>query len=56
MWAKIAAVPYKNFKEKIRITKKFGEKYHIEDFSMDSVRGVLYMERRKTNEQYTACR
>ena len=46
----ILVMPYKNFKEKIRITKKFERIYHIEDLSMDSTVGILYMERRKRNE------
>lgn len=50
MFAKIIVVPYKNFKEKIRLTKKFDKHYHIEDFSMNSTRGVLYMERREKSE------
>lgn len=52
----ILAVPYKNFKEKIQITKEYGGMYHIEDLTMDSSRGILYMERREIDEQYTACR
>lgn len=44
---KIIALPYQNFKEKIKITKAFNKKYHIEDMSMDNTRGVLYMERKR---------
>ncbi|MCH3962671.1 MAG: flavoprotein [Clostridium sp.] len=46
----IMAVPYKNFKEKIKITKEYGGMYHIEDLNMYSTRGILYMERRETIE------
>ncbi|MCI1800181.1 flavoprotein [Clostridium sp.] len=46
----IIVVPYKNFKEKIRITKRFERKYHIEDLAEDAVCGVLYMERKLLNE------
>lgn len=56
MFAKIIVIPYKNFREKIRTVKKFDKHYHIEDFSMDSTRGVLYMERREKSEQYSTCR
>ncbi|MBV4422943.1 hypothetical protein [Clostridium tyrobutyricum] len=51
MSARIMALPYRNFKQKIRITKKFEKMYHIEDFSMDSTVGILYMERREESEQ-----
>ena len=50
MSARIIALPYRNFKQKIRITKKFEKTYHIEDLAMDSTVGILYMERRKKNE------
>jgi len=42
----IMAVPYKNFKEKIKITKEYSGMYRIEDLNMYSTRGILYMERR----------
>ena len=51
MSARIIALPYRNFKQKIRITKKFERIYHIEDLSMDSTVGILYMERREESEQ-----
>lgn len=41
----VIAIPYKNFKHKIKLTKKFINKYKIEDLG-----GVLYMERRSENE------
>ena len=50
MSVKIIALPYKNFKQKIRITRKFERIYHIEDLSMDSTVGILYMEKRESNE------
>jgi hypothetical protein len=40
-------IPYWNFREKIRITKKFEKYYHIEDFGRDGLTGILYMERKK---------
>ncbi len=43
----IIVIPYKCFKEKIRITKRMERKYHIEDFTVDGRYGVLYMERKK---------
>lgn len=45
--AKILAIPYWSFKEKIRITKMFERKYHIEDLAKDAMCGVLYMERKE---------
>lgn len=36
------AIPYKKFKEKIQLVKKYERKYKIEDLG-----GVLYMERRE---------
>lgn len=44
---RIFAIPYWNFKEKLRITKRFEREYHIEDLAGDAVCGVLYMERRE---------
>ncbi|MCT8978294.1 flavoprotein [Clostridium sp. CX1] len=38
---KVIAIPYKSFKEKIRLTKRYTKYYFIEDLG-----GVLYMERR----------
>lgn len=40
------AIPYKNFKQKIRLTKKYIKLYTIEDLG-----GVLYMERRDNIEK-----
>lgn len=37
----ILAIPYKNFRHKIRLTKRYLENYKIEDLG-----GVLYMEKR----------
>lgn len=37
----ILGIPYKNFKEKIRLTKEYKNKYFITDLG-----GVLYMERK----------
>lgn len=37
----IVAIPYKNFKHKIRLTKKYLGKYKVEDLG-----NVLYMEKR----------
>lgn len=39
---KIVALPYKTFKERIRLTKQYEKKYKIEDLG-----GVLYMERKE---------
>lgn len=39
------AIPYKSFKEKIRLTKRYLGKYHIEDWD-----GVLYMELKAREE------
>lgn len=41
MPAKIIAIPYKTFKQKIKLTKKYIKNYRIEDLE-----GVLYMEKR----------
>jgi len=38
---KIIAIPYKTFKQKIRITKEYSKRYKIEDLG-----GILYMERK----------
>lgn len=38
---KIIAIPYKTFKQRIRVTKEYERRYKIEDLG-----GVLYMERR----------
>ncbi|WP_446897452.1 hypothetical protein ACSVC9_10540 [Clostridium sp. LBM24168] len=46
---KIIAVPYKNFRQKVRIIKKFEKRYHIEDLAGDAAYGVLYMERKDRN-------
>lgn len=35
----IIAIPYKTFKEKIKLTKEYSRNYYIEDLN-----GVLYME------------
>ncbi|WP_369702527.1 hypothetical protein [Clostridium moutaii] len=45
--AKIMALPYWSFKEKIRIVKKHEKYYHIEDFGRDGLTGILYMERKR---------
>lgn len=45
---KIIAVPYKNFRQKVRIIKKFEKRYHIEDLAGDAAYGVLYMERKES--------
>lgn len=46
---KVIGLPYRNFKEKIRITKHFEKKYHIEDLQVETngQRGLLYMERKR---------
>lgn len=38
---KIIVIPYKSFKQKIRLTKEYSTRYKIQDLG-----GVLYMERR----------
>lgn len=37
----ILGIPYRNFKEKIGLTKKYSTRYKIQDLG-----GVLYMERK----------
>lgn len=44
---KIIGLPYRNFKEKIRITKHFERSYHIQNLSNNGIQGVLYMERKE---------
>lgn len=41
----VIAIPYRNFKHKIRITKRFLKDYKIQDLG-----GILYMERRNKHE------
>lgn len=41
----ILAIPYKNFKHRIKLTKRFLNRYMIQDLG-----GVLYMERREEYE------
>lgn len=43
----IIVIPYKRFKEKIKITKRLERKYHIEDITTDGIHGILYMERKR---------
>jgi hypothetical protein len=38
----VMAIPYKNFKQKIRLSKKYLKEYKVEDLG-----GVLYMEKRQ---------
>ncbi|MCH3965540.1 MAG: flavoprotein [Clostridium sp.] len=46
----IITVPSCSFKEKIRITRRFERRYHIDDLAGDAVCGVLYIERKLLNE------
>ncbi|EDS77343.1 hypothetical protein CBC_A0793 [Clostridium botulinum C str. Eklund] len=39
---KVIAIPYRTFKEKIKLTKRFRNGYRIQDLG-----GVLYMERKR---------
>lgn len=45
----IMAIPYKNFKERMRITKLYLDKYKIEDFG-NGLNGILYMELKAREE------
>lgn len=37
----VIAIPYKTFKQKIRLTKKYLKEYNIQDLG-----GILYMQKR----------
>lgn len=42
--AKIMAIPYRSFKQKISIMKKYQDKYYIENLDIvEGKSGVLYM-------------
>jgi len=42
---KVVAIPYRTFKERIRITKQYEKKYNIVDLGR-----VLYMERKEKSQ------
>lgn len=44
---KVIGLPYRSFKQRIRITKHFERDYSIQNLSSNGVQGVLYMERKE---------